>query len=606
MNARLRVCLGALLALLAGCGSLDVDGDGWTVAAGDCDDLDWRVFPGADERCDSTDDDCDGEIDEDAVDAATWYVDGDGDGYGWAEQAQWSCEQPVDASTAWVADDGDCDDGDAEVHPGALERCDGLDDDCDGAADEEPQDGAAWYQDLDGDGWGNPDACVVACEQPDDAVALELASDCDDEDAAVHPEAEERCNGLDDDCDGGVDEDPADPPSWYLDEDGDGYGSGQGVQQACEQPDGHSAQGGDCDEGDPAINPGAEEVCNTLDDDCDGSIDEDGAPIPTWYADADGDGYGDPATAVVMCEDRSDMVLNGEDCDDGDSSIHPGASDPCNGVDDDCDGADEGCEDCGNGVDDNADGLVDCEDALCFEDSRCYESSCDDGLDDDGDGLVDCEDDECWGAACHPAGVRSRVGRIGNGYRFRERQVRSAGRASASAHSGSSSEQLRALALLVSGTVQVLPAEVSSWDSATARTTCSWQVGYARVSTSRWTSWDSLGTRRGLGGGVDVNRSSFSVASGCRLGSDSWFLPQRLWFEALTAHASYGPIIGTTGSWGSPGPRWYFSGTGWDRNTRVTSTYTRSPGGAWSNLYDYHRDQWSYPDSSGETWLALP
>jgi hypothetical protein len=109
--------------------AIDRDGDGFTVADGDCDDADPSIHPGAEERCDGIDNDCDGVLDGDATDAATWYPDADGDGYGDADGGIAACEAP----SGYVADNSDCDDADAEVNPGATEVCDdGVDSDCDG------------------------------------------------------------------------------------------------------------------------------------------------------------------------------------------------------------------------------------------------------------------------------------------------------------------------------------------------------------------------------------------------------------------------------------------------------------------------------------------
>lgn len=104
---------------------LDGDGDG-SVEGDDCDDADPAVHPGAEERCNNLDDDCDGIVDEEAVDAATWYADGDGDGFG-AGSVGTSCAAPEGG----VEVDGDCDDADSTVHPGAVDACDGVDNDCD-------------------------------------------------------------------------------------------------------------------------------------------------------------------------------------------------------------------------------------------------------------------------------------------------------------------------------------------------------------------------------------------------------------------------------------------------------------------------------------------
>ena len=112
---------------------------------------------------------------------------------------------PADA----VRTTGDCDDTSPDVHPGAVERCNGIDDDCDGLvddADDAPSEPLPWYRDADGDGYGDPLHVVAACLAPTGYVAVGI-EDCDDTDAERAPDAVERClNGTDDDCDGIVDE----------------------------------------------------------------------------------------------------------------------------------------------------------------------------------------------------------------------------------------------------------------------------------------------------------------------------------------------------------------------------------------------------------------
>ena len=98
--------------------------------------------------------------------------------------------------------DDDCDDQDALIHPGAAESCDGLDNDCDGEADEDA--GGTYYTDADGDGYGDPAGVMQACERPEQAA--DNGADCNDADATIHPDAEELANGADDDCDGEADE----------------------------------------------------------------------------------------------------------------------------------------------------------------------------------------------------------------------------------------------------------------------------------------------------------------------------------------------------------------------------------------------------------------
>jgi hypothetical protein len=124
---------------------------------------------------------------------------------------------PTDADGDGYAEGEDCDDGDASVHPGAEELCNGVDDDCDGTVDEEAVDAPTWYGDGDGDGWGSDDDSEQACQAPDGAVVD--PGDCDDEDPGVHPEATEICDGLaDENCDGLVDDGCGPAPEVLLSE----------------------------------------------------------------------------------------------------------------------------------------------------------------------------------------------------------------------------------------------------------------------------------------------------------------------------------------------------------------------------------------------------
>lgn len=129
-----------------------------------------------------------------------------------------------------------------------------------------------YWADADGDGYGDPSSLTGACEDPPDGF-VGNSDDCDDLDSTVSPGASETCDGADDDCDGTVDEaDAIDAATWYLDEDEDGYGDDAVTEVACDQPDGYAADGGDCDENDNDVYPGAPDECGDGEDaDCDGS-----------------------------------------------------------------------------------------------------------------------------------------------------------------------------------------------------------------------------------------------------------------------------------------------------------------------------------------------
>ncbi len=343
--------------------------DGAVEDATDCDPQDGAVHPGAGETCNDVDDDCDGIIDEDdAADATTWSIDYDGDGFGSDRFQVTSCAAPE----GYVDNTDDCDDTTASTNPDALEACNDIDDDCDGSVDEDDaSDATTWYADTDADGYGDATVTDVACVAPSGYVAD--ATDCDDTTAAVSPAATELCNAVDDDCDGTTDEDDAsDALTWYADTDTDGYGDASSTTTACSQPSGFVPDATDCDDTTSAVSPAATELCNTVDDDCDGDTDEpDASDAATWYADSDGDGYGDSATATVSCTQPTDHLSDGTDCDDTDPTVNPGVTtDTCDGVDSDCDG----------GID---------EDGTFGEDATCPALSCEDALAELGSGATD-------------------------------------------------------------------------------------------------------------------------------------------------------------------------------------------------------------------------
>ena len=321
-------------------GYADTDGDG-IAACVECDDSNAAVFPGATELCNGIDDNCDSAIDEDsAADAATWYADVDGDAYGDALVPTLACSQP----SSYVDNADDCDDSAAMVYPGATESCNDVDDDCDGTVDEDDAvDALTWYEDVDKDGYGDINVTTVACEAPANYTAD--SSDCDGTAPNVYPGAPEHCDGADEDCDGTIDEDDAvDAATWYLDSDTDGYGDPTMTAPGCAQPSGYVDNDDDCDDSALAVNPDSDEYCDSIDNNCDGAIDETSAvDATTFYADFDGDSYGDAAMTTSACEQPEFYVSDMQDCDDSDADIYPGATEYCDGYDNDCDSVvDEG------------------------------------------------------------------------------------------------------------------------------------------------------------------------------------------------------------------------------------------------------------------------
>lgn len=317
----------------------DADNDGYSEADGDCDDDDADRYPGAPDDCDGVDNDCDYETDEDAV-WSTWYPDQDKDGYGDQARGEAACAPPEGA----VADGTDCNDHNAAVNSDVAEVCNGMDDDCDGETDEEGATGeASWHADVDGDGFGDPNDGLASCVAPEGYLAD--ATDCDDGDEEVNPTALELCDGVDNDCNGEVDEDSAlDAQEWYEDGDGDGFGDMGSTAWACDPLLGYTLDDTDCDDFDSTTNPDAGEYCDEVDNDCNGAIDDFAIDGILWGKDADADGYaGDVSSSLVACLQPYSYVETFGDCDDGNTDINPAAIESADNIDNNCDGnIDEG------------------------------------------------------------------------------------------------------------------------------------------------------------------------------------------------------------------------------------------------------------------------
>lgn len=300
----------------------------------DCDDEDVNTYPDAPEVCDGADNDCDASTVSDESSLMDWfYADTDSDGYGDATMSEFVCE----ASTGYVSDDTDCDDGNIDVNPGASESCNEVDDNCDGSTDEGVT--STFYADADSDGYGDASMSEDACSAS--AGYVSDNTDCDDINAARNPGATEVCDmdDTDEDCDGLADDfdpegDASGMTNWYTDFDVDGY-AGTFSMTSCDDMTGLlSETSDDCDDSDASINPSAEEVCDGVDNDCDASTDDE----TTWYHDLDGDLYGNAADSFLSCTAPSGYVSNSDDCDDTDADVNPDATEMNDGVDNDCDG----------------------------------------------------------------------------------------------------------------------------------------------------------------------------------------------------------------------------------------------------------------------------
>lgn len=444
----------------------DTDGDGVSTCAGDCNDDDPRFFPGAPETdcTDSNDYNCDGQV---------GYTDEDGDGFAACQECDDenadvnpeaveicdnvdnNCDGFTDEGfdedgDSWTTCEGDCRDFDADDYPGAIETCDGVDEDCDGTVDE--------GVDADGDDY-------------------EVCFDCDDSNPDMNPEEEEVCDGIDNDCDGDVDEEPgvcptptmtpeptptfeststptatptpeptdtptqeptpaptstptdeptltpeptATPPVATptpdstptfeptptcsdVDNDGDGYshcegdcnddnrGINPGAEELCDGVDGdcdgeidEDSDGDgyplceDCDDSNPDINPYADEVCDLVDNDCDTAVDE--GVKTRYYEDADEDEYGSMTSFIRACSLPDGYVENSLDCDDSSDTAYPGGYEAFYDIDE----PGSGLLYCSDGLDNDCNGLVDDKDAVCQDEDN-------DGLPDGIDYLFPCD-----------------------------------------------------------------------------------------------------------------------------------------------------------------------------------------------------------------------
>ena len=244
---------------LANCVDPDDDNDGDEDVT-DCAPLDPNLYNGAIEKCDAIDNNCNNKVDE-------GFPNFDGDGE--ADCIDFDDDNDNDPDVM------DCNPMNAQIHHFAAEVCDGLDNDCNNQVDEPGAQGCSiFHKDKDDDGWGMDTKFMCICGPESDFTASQ-GGDCDDSTWSINPNGTEICNNQDDDCDG-LKDNPGSLgcENHYVDPDGDTYGSGVPSCNCWPNEQYTTTSGGDCDELDPGINPGVEEVCDLVDNNCNGKIDE--------------------------------------------------------------------------------------------------------------------------------------------------------------------------------------------------------------------------------------------------------------------------------------------------------------------------------------------
>ncbi len=300
----------------------------------DCNDNNASIHPNATELCNEIDDNCNDQEDE-GLTVFTYYIDGDNDDFGKVNGTSINSCLVVPPG-GYAKTSNDCDDNNSSINPGATEVCNSIDDNCNSQVDDGLP-STTFYIDADGDGDGNPSgSAITTCNTDPPSGYVESSGDCDDTDPVINSHQNEFCNGIDDNCNGQIDESCL-GYTYFEDADHDGYGNPDVYIISFNQtpPAGYVNNNTDCDDTNHSMYPGADEICNGLDDNCNSQTDE-GVRI-TFYFDGDGDGYGNVNSTYLACVAPNNYVASGTDCNDANAAINPGENDVCNSIDDDCD-----------------------------------------------------------------------------------------------------------------------------------------------------------------------------------------------------------------------------------------------------------------------------
>lgn len=294
----------------------------------------FEILSAFEEYCNGLDDDCDTLIDEPgSIGCIVYYEDADQDGHG-IGPGQCLCS-PTGVFTSSL--DDDCDDTRSDVYPGAVELCDGVDQDCDVTIDEDPQtDTTPWLMDCYSGPAGTAEVGICRTGSRICQGSLGFTGACEGEQTPLV----ESCDGADNDCDGDTDEENAVGCTvFFQDVDNDTYGAGPARCLCAPQGEwDHKGPDDDCDDSNPTVNPGANEVCDGLDNECDTFIDEDPADsslkmTQTCYTGPiDTLGVGTCHAGIETC---NSAVGTWGSCE---NEVTPTVNEICDGLDTDCDG----------------------------------------------------------------------------------------------------------------------------------------------------------------------------------------------------------------------------------------------------------------------------